>query len=90
MNKMCICCHLFFKSSSGFLLSKKKKKYIWNTKYTIQHSIKRSQTTKCIQYNINDTKSYELPKWFKRNGQGCSTADRSQQKNMNVGICLAQ
>ena len=38
-----------------------KKKYIWNTKYTIQHSMKRSQTIKCIQCNPHDTKSYELP-----------------------------
>ena len=27
----------------------------------VQHSIKRSQTIKFIQYNIHDTKSYELP-----------------------------
>ena len=32
------------------------KKYIWNAKYTIQQSIERSQTTKCMQYNIHDTK----------------------------------
>ena len=38
-----------------------KKKCIWNTKYTIQHRIERSQATKSIQYNIHDTKSYELP-----------------------------
>ena len=40
------------------------KKYIWNAKYTIQHRIERSQTTKCIQYNIHDTISSELPKYF--------------------------
>ena len=39
-------------------------KYIWNTKYTIQHSIERSQTTKSIQYNIHDIKSCELPKYI--------------------------
>ena len=33
------------------------KKYIWNTKYTIQISIDRSQTKKCTQYNLHDTKS---------------------------------
>ncbi|TMW47276.1 hypothetical protein DOY81_007647 [Sarcophaga bullata] len=32
------------------------------TKYTIQHSIERSQTTKSIKYNIHDTKSCELAK----------------------------
>ena len=26
----------------------------------IQHSVERSQTAKCIQYNIHDTKSCEL------------------------------
>ena len=36
-------------------------KYIWNSRYTIQHSIGRLQTTKCIQYNIHHTKC-ELPK----------------------------
>ena len=39
-------------------------KYIWNTKYTTQHSVERSQTTKYIQYNIDDTKSRELPDFF--------------------------
>ena len=38
------------------------RKYIFNTTYTIQHSIERSQTNKCIQYNIHDTKSFELSK----------------------------
>ena len=38
------------------------KKYIWNAKYRIQHRIERSQTTNCIPYNIDDTKSCELPK----------------------------
>ena len=54
---------MFFKSSVAFLLSNclNAKKYIWNTKYTIQHGIERLQTTKCIQYNIHDTKSCELP-----------------------------
>ena len=56
---------MFSKSSVGVKLSNclnaKKKKYIWNMKYTIQHSIERSQTTKCIQYNIYDTMSCELP-----------------------------
>ena len=42
----------------------KKKKYIWNSNYTIQQSIERTQTTKCIQYNIHDTKSCELPKYL--------------------------
>ena len=41
-----------------------KKKYILHTKYTIQHSIERSQTSKCIQYNIHDTQSCELPIYF--------------------------
>ena len=39
----------------------KKKKYIWNTKYTIQHSIESSQTIKCIQYNIHDTVRVNCP-----------------------------
>ena len=58
---------MFFKSSDGFMLSnclnakKKKNKYIWNTKYTIQHRTECSQTAKCIQYNLQDTKSCELP-----------------------------
>ena len=37
------------------------KTYIWNAKQTIQHRIERSQTTKCIQYDIYDTMSCELP-----------------------------
>ena len=41
-----------------------KKKNIWNAKYTIQHRIECSQTTKCIQYNIHDTKSCELPNYY--------------------------
>ena len=32
----------------------------WNAKYTIQHRIERSQTSKSIQYNIHDTMSCEL------------------------------
>ena len=40
------------------------KKYIWNAKYPIQHRIEHSQTTKCIQYNIHDTMSSELLKYF--------------------------
>ena len=51
--------NMFFKSCIGFVLSNclnAKKKYIWNTKYTIQHSIVRSQTAKYIPYNIHDTK----------------------------------
>ena len=58
---------MFFKSWVGFMLSNClniKKKYIWNTKYTIQHSTERSQKSKCIQYNIHDTKSCELPKYI--------------------------
>ena len=47
-------------------ICQKKKKYIWNAKYSIQHRIDRSQTTKCIQYNIHDTKSCELPKYLRR------------------------
>ena len=39
-------------------------KYISNSKYTTQHRIERSQTTKCIQYNIHDTMSCELPKYL--------------------------
>ena len=57
---------MFFKGSVGFVLpnclNAKKKKYFWNAKYTIQQRIERSQTTKCIQYNIHDTLSCELPK----------------------------
>ena len=62
--------HIFsyvFKTCIGFVLSNsanEKKKYIWNVKYTIQLSIDRSQTIKCIQYNLHDTNSYELPKRF--------------------------
>ena len=41
------------------------KKYIFNVKYTIQHRIERSQTTKRIQYNIHD-KMCELPKYISR------------------------
>ena len=37
------------------------KKYFWHIKYTIRHIIERAQTTKCIQYNIHDTQSCELP-----------------------------
>ena len=62
---------MFFKTSVGFALSnclnakkKKKKIYIWNAKNTIQHRIERSQTIKCIQYNIHDTMSCELPNCF--------------------------
>ena len=40
------------------------RKYIFNTTYTIKHSIERSQTNKCIQYNIHDTKSCELPNYL--------------------------
>ena len=49
------------------------KKYIWNTKYTIQHSIECSQTTKCIQYNIHDTKSCKLPKYRNMKVERCTT-----------------
>ena len=59
---------MFFKSSVGFWLSdcsNAKKKYIWNENYTMQHRIERSQTTKCIQYNIHDTMSCELPNCLK-------------------------
>ena len=64
MKKLCICCHMFFKSSVGY--SRKPnclnaKNYIWNGRYTLQHRIERSQTTNCIQYDIHDTMSYELP-----------------------------
>ena len=38
------------------------KTYILKAKYTVPHIIERSQATKCIQYNIHDTKSCELPK----------------------------
>ena len=65
--KMCICIHMLFKSCVGFVLLNclnATKKNIWNTKYTIQHIIERSQTTKCIQYNIHDTKSCELPNYL--------------------------
>ena len=69
MRKICLFFLMFFKSNVGFWLpnylnakKKKKKEYIWNAKYTIQHRIERSQTTKCIQYNINDTMLCELSK----------------------------
>ena len=66
--KMCICFHKFLKRCVGFVLSNclnaKKKKYFWHIKYTIQHSIERSQTSKYIQYNIHDTKLYELLIYF--------------------------
>ena len=58
---------MFFKNSVGFVLSNclnAKKKYVWNAKYTIQHRIERSQTAKCIQYNLHDTKSCELPNYL--------------------------
>ena len=59
---------MFFKSNVGFgllnCLNAKKKKYIWNAKYTVQHRIERSQTTKCIQYNIHDTMLCEFPKYI--------------------------
>ncbi|TMW47060.1 hypothetical protein DOY81_007859 [Sarcophaga bullata] len=51
--------HMFLKSCVGFVLSNCLIA-IWNSKYTIQRSIKLSQITKYIQYNIHDTKSYEL------------------------------
>ena len=56
---------MFFKNCIGFVLSNclNVKKYLWNAKYTIQHRTERSETTKCIQYNIHDTISYELPKY---------------------------
>ena len=63
---------MFFKSSVDFGLSNclNAKKYIWNAKYTIQHRIERSQTTKyystnSIQYNIHDPMSCELRNCFK-------------------------
>ena len=59
--------HMFFKSCISFVLSNclnAKKNHIWDSKYTIHHSIERSQTTKCIQYNIHNIKSCELPKYF--------------------------
>ena len=59
---------MFFKCSIALGLSNclnaKKKKYISNTKYTIQHRIESSKTTKCIQYNIHDKMSCELPNCF--------------------------
>ena len=48
-------------------LFKCQKKYISNAKYTIQHRIEPSQTIKCIQYNIHDTMSCELPTSVKKN-----------------------
>ena len=55
---------MLFKSCVGFELSNSLnvKKYIWNMKYTIQHIIKLSQTTRSIQHNIDDTKSCDLSK----------------------------
>ena len=46
--------YMFFKSWVGFVLSNcwNAKKFIWDSKYTIHHSIERSQTTKCIQYTL--------------------------------------
>ena len=55
---------MFLKSSVGWLSNfVNAKKYIWSTKYTIQHRIERSQASKCIQYDIYDTMSCELPKY---------------------------
>ena len=56
---MCICVHMFFKSNVGFELSNclNVKKFIRNVKYIMQHRIERSQTIKCIQYNLHDTMS---------------------------------
>ena len=51
---------------SNCLNGTKKKKYNWNTKYTIQHCIELSQTNKCIQYKIHDTKSCELPNYLEQ------------------------
>ena len=56
--------HMFFKSCVGFVLSnclnvKKIHLGIRNTQFSI--AIERSRTTKCIQYNLHDTKSCELP-----------------------------
>ena len=58
---------MFFKNCVGFALSNclnAKTNTFWNLIYTIHHSFERSYTTKCIQYNIHDTKSYELPKYL--------------------------
>ena len=75
---------MFVKSSVGFVLSNclnAKKKYIWNGKYTIQHSIERSQTIKCIQYNIHDIKSCELPKYsFSSDTKSCKINLRDIQQ----------
>ena len=63
MKKIFICFHMFFKIWVSFGLSNclnAKKIYIWNAKYILQHWIEHSQTTKCIQYNIHDTMSFEL------------------------------
>ena len=56
---------MFFKSSVGYLLFKyqKKKKIHLECKMHNKQRIERSQTTKCIQYNIHDTKSCELPNY---------------------------
>ena len=59
--------YMFLKSCVGFTLSNcsnAKKKFIWNSIYTIYLSIECSQATKSIQYNIHDTKSCELPNSF--------------------------
>ena len=53
--------YMFFKSNIGFRLSNCLSNCL-NAKYTIQHRIERSQTIKCIQYNIHDTMLCELPK----------------------------
>ena len=84
MKKMCMGFHMFFKTSVGFVLlnclnAKKKKKYIWNTKYTIQHSIERSQTSNCIQYNIHNTMSYEFPNYIVN--AGCFVINK---KSINI------
>ena len=57
---------MFFKSCVGYVLSNclnAKKKIHLEYENTIQHSIGRSQTIKCIQYNIHDTELCELPKY---------------------------
>ena len=55
------------KSCVGYVLSicLNAKKYTFGIQKTIQHCIEHSHTTKCIQYNIHDIKSCELPNYLR-------------------------
>ena len=56
----------FYKNLCWFHAINLLEKYIWNMKYTIQPSTELLQRIKCIQYNINDTKSCDLAIYFGR------------------------